>query len=115
MTTMTTPQIDTAEQLLERMLTADPYERFRAHGHALNAGCGGLTVVDEACADDRGRPLVVVLADLHAHLAATDTAEKITAGDARQHTPANVHLGSVEDGGYGPALGRGGTTVGDDL
>lgn len=113
---MTTPQIDTAEQMLERMLTGDPYERFLAHGQALNAQCGGLTVVDDACCDDRGRPLVLVMADLHAHLAAVDSAAKLAHEDGvRLHTPANVHLGSGDDGGYGPALGRGGTTVGDDL
>jgi hypothetical protein len=98
MTAVTTP-IDAAEQLLQRLLAGGAADRIIVHGEILNSEqLGGLTVVDDHCADTRGQPLVLPLAKVWRHLQRTGP-----------HDPATVRLGSRDDGGYGPAFGPGGT------
>lgn len=109
MTAMTTPRITAAEQLLEQLLTGDSWERMRAHGDLLRDSLGGLTVVDEACRDNHGRPLVLPLAIMWKHLCRVDAVTVVAArGGVRVHTTTNTYLGSAEDDAHGPALGRGG-------
>lgn len=93
------------DELLEEMLSGDVLARRRAWVDA--QAYAGFTVVDMACADDRGRPALMTLGQLQDHLDRMDSTELI-ADRGRLHTPENTEFGSAEDvDGYGPALGRG--------
>ena len=112
---MTTPQLELAERLLDQLLRGDSLEQALAQGEILNAGIGGLTVIDSCCRDHHDRPLALPLSRMWQHLRRVDGVDVVIARDGiRLHTPDNVSFGD-SDGLTGPARGPGGIPGGDAL
>lgn len=96
---------DLYEQLLRQLLDGPVERRLQVFVEACRAGYGGMTILDRACPDDRGRPYVITFTDLWSHLRRTDSRSRITRRGRRLHTPDNTEWGSAEDiDGYGPAM-----------
>jgi len=95
------PTASDAEELLERILHGDGMTRLAAWGEAIEAGLGGMTVIDTCDGDRFGW----TLQGFRRHLHFTDSLSAIEGRGYRIHTTRNVELGCLDDVDRGPVLG----------